>query len=518
MSQTPRRPLVNSSGMPKRAGQDIFVKRQAAQFPDIGMTLRSYQQNGGRRSRGLRGTTVRQSRWQRIKERLTLKRVVITFLILVMLVVGWVGGKFLYNAQKLFGGNIFGVFSSTKLKGEDDGRVNILLAGNSADDVGHNGGQLTDSIMVISIDTKNNKAFMLSIPRDLWVRVPGDGRQKINGAYVVGENTNYKRDGYPEGGMGALEQVVSQNLGMPIQYYALVNYNAMKQAVDAVGGVDITVKSDDPRGLYDPNIDWTTKGPLVKLTNGPHHLNGQQALNLARARGDSYRSYGFAGSDFTRTENQRQLLLALKTKAVSAGTLANPAKLTNLSDAIGNNVQTDFKLSEVRRLYDIMKNVSNNNIQSLSLNDANGKSLLEGYTTAGGQSALVPAAGVDDFSDIQAFLRQKTSSNQMVQEAAKIAVLNGTETTGLAGKVKQQLKSKQLNVTKVGDAGNTGQLTTTIIDVSTGKKPATRAALVKIFGSNVTTQNPYGNTYDADFIIVVGKDRATTSTSTSASQ
>ncbi len=79
-----------------------------------------------------------------------------------------------------------------------------------------------------------------------------------------------------------------------------------------MGGIDLTIKSTDRRGLYDPNIDWTTKGPLVKLTNGPHHLSGRQALNLARARGDAYNSYGFAGSDFDRTENQRKMLVALK--------------------------------------------------------------------------------------------------------------------------------------------------------------------------------------------------------------
>lgn len=515
MAQKPRYTASRPNAAAKRPGQDIIASRQASQFPDVGMTLRSYKYdstNKGRRSRGA-ATPSPQSRWQRLKDKITLKRAVITFVILVLLLVGWVGGKFLYNAHKLFGGNIFGVLSSTELKGEDQGRVNILLAGNSADDVGHSGGQLTDSIMLVSVDTKNNKAFMLSIPRDLWVRIPGDGRGKINSVYPFAENDGYKAEGYPEGGMGALEEVVSEALDIPIHYYALVNYNGMKQAVDAVGGIDINIQSDDPRGLYDPNIDWTNRKPLVKLSNGTHHLNGQQALNLARARGDAYNSYGFAGSDFTRGEHQRQLLVALKNKAVSAGVIANPAKLTSLADAIGNNVKTDFQMNEVRRLYDIMKKINSNNIQSLSLNDVNGESLLESYTTSSGQSALVPAAGVDDYSDIQAFIRQKTSSNQMVQEAAKIAVLNGTEVNGLASKVRTELKNKKMNVSDIGDAGSTAQMTTTIIDASGGKKPATRSALVKMFGSNVTTQNPYVGMYEADFIIVVGQDRASSSSS-----
>lgn len=510
MSQTPRRSPYSSSPRPKRPVQDVAaVKKQAAQFPTVGMTLKSYQYDPrDQRKRRSAQTIVKQSRFQRFKQGVTLKRTVMAFAVLVLLVGGFVGFKFAWNAHKLFGGNLLGVLSSSKLKGEDQGRVNILLAGNSSDDAGHNGGRLTDSIMVISLDTKHNKAFMLSIPRDLWVYVLGDSHQKINGAYVSGEDNDFNEDGYPKGGMGQLEQVVSSALDIPIHYYALVDYTAMKQAVDAVGGVDITIKSEDPRGLYDPNIDWTTHGPLVKLSNGPHHLNGQQALDLARARGDAYNSYGFAGSDFTRTENQRKLLVALKSKAVSAGVLTNPAKLSNLSDAVGNNVKTDFKLSEVHRLYDLIKNINGGAIQSLSLNDADGQNLVTSYTSPQGQSALAPAAGVDDFSDIQAFVRRKTSSNPVVQEAAKIVVLNGTETNGLAGKVKTQLKNKQMIVTNVGDAGSISQATTAIINLSGTKKPATAKALIGIFGNHVTTQNPYGAQYDADFIVVLGQDQA----------
>ena len=314
--------------------------------------------------------------------------------------------------------------------------------------------------------------------------------------------------------MGQLEQVVSQALGININYYALVNYTAFKDSVDAVGGVDINVKSQDPRGLFDPNTDWTTRGPLVKLTNGPHHLNGRQALDLARARGDAYNSYGFAGSDFDRTEHQRQLLVALKSKAASAGVLANPAKLSSLSDAVGNNVKTDFQTNEVRRLYDISKLITGDNIQSLSLNDSNGKSLLASYSTPNGQSALIPAAGIDDFSDISAFVKKHTSSDPVVQEAANVVVLNGTTTNGLASKIQRKLKSNNIASAKVGDAGNTAQATTTIINLSGTTKPATLAALVKLFGNHLTTQNPYGTLYQADFIIIVGADQAAATSNT----
>jgi LCP family protein required for cell wall assembly len=487
---------------------DIIVAKQAKKFPGVGMTLPHTQYKyGGAQSRragkpqsASAAVAGRQAFWRKI----TLKRAVITLFILVMLVGGFVAGKFIWNAHKLFGGSILGVLHSTKLKGENEGRVNILLAGNSADDPGHGGANLTDSIMILSLDTRNNKAFMLSVPRDLWVKVPGDGHNKINQVYVQGEEEKFNETGYAPGGMGLLEKVISQDFDMPIHYYALIDYNALKQSVDAVGGVDFTVKSSDPRGLYDPNIDWTTHGPLVKLTNGVHHLSGQQALDLARARGDAYNSYGFAASDFDRTEHQRQLLVALKNKATSPGVIANPAKLGSLSDAVGNNVKTDFKSDEVRRLYDLSKKVSNNNIKSLSLNNADGKNLLESYN-ANGQSALIPAKDLDDFTDIQAFVRRQTSSDPIVQESAKVVVLNGTEVNGLAIQWKNKLTARNFVIEDVGDSTPKGQTAATIVDLSEGKKPATKAALIKQFGNGLTTQSKYARAYpDADFIVVLG--------------
>lgn len=509
MPQKPIRPTkIPVNGLSRPRQDAVTVKQQADQFPGLGMTLRNYKYDSRDHHKGVNAkpTVVKKSRFGRITSKITLKRTVVTLALIILVIGGWVGGKFAYNTHKVFGGNILSVLKTTKLKGEENGRVNILLAGNSADDIGHNGGQLTDSIMVISVDTKNHKAFLLSIPRDLYVDIGESGHGKINEAYVDGEATKFNESDFPRGGMGQLEQVVEDTLGMKMNYYALVNYNALKQAVDAVGGVDFTVKSKDPRGLYDPNIDYSTNKPLVKLTNGVHHLNGQQALNLSRARGDSGRSYGFPASDFDRTEHQRQLLVAIKGKVASSGVIANPTKLTALSDVLGNNVKTDFGISQVRRLYDLTKDISGGNIQSLSLNSANGKNLLASYSTPSGQSALAPAAGLDDYSDIQSFILKQTSSNPIVQEGASLVVLNGTSTDGLATKQKTKLKQKNLIVDKVGDA-KTDLAVTSIIDQSEGKKPATSKLLVQIYGNHLTTTNPYAGIYNTDFIIVIGADQ-----------
>lgn len=448
---------------------------------------------------------------------LTVKRVVLSILAILIIGGGWMAGKLIINTARIFHGSVFNILTTTKLKGEDTGRVNILLAGNSADDPGHDGANLTDSIMVVSIDTKNNTAFMLSIPRDLWVHIPGYGHAKINETYVDGQTGHFSAQGYPNGGMGLLEEVIHQNFNLDISYYALIDYNAVRDAVNAVGGIDVTIKSSDPRGLYDPSIDWTTHGPLVKLSNGTHHLSGEQALDLARARGDAYGSYGYAQSDFERTQNQRLMLLSLKTKVLSAGVLANPVALGNLFDSLGKNVKTDMTLSEARRMYDLGKKINNENVTSASLNDVNGKNLLANYTSPTGQSALIPANGLDNFSQIQAYITRLVSNNAMTRENATVVVLNGTTTAGLAASAQTTLTSKGVNVGAVGDA-HTPVSATTIIDASAGKMPATLQTLKQLYGANVTTTNPYAGSYTADFIVVLGPDQVAKMRSSTATQ
>lgn len=340
-------------------------------------------------------------RWKK-----ALKGFAIVLIALILGSAGYLGYKFWRD----FGwGDIESLFDSTKLKGENVGRVNILLAGYSADDPGHEGADLTDSVMLVSIDTKNNKAYMLSIPRDLYVNIPGNGYGKINQAYEEGEADNFSAPGYPSGGMGLLEETVSQKFNVPIDYYALIDYTAFRDAVNAVGGIRIDIQSPDPRGLYDPNTN-------VNLPNGWVTLNGQQALNLARARGDGYGSYGFPQADFDRTLHQRQMLLAIEAKATTAGVLANPIKVGELFDAIGKNVKTDFNTADARRLDEIMKKIPQSHIASAALNAANydgqkNVDLLQSYETYNGEDALIPASGIDDYAQIDAYVAALNAKN-----------------------------------------------------------------------------------------------------------
>ncbi|HUB94179.1 MAG TPA: LCP family protein [Verrucomicrobiae bacterium] len=472
-------------------------------------------------SKGKSVKSKRQHTWRHPRA-WSVKRKLITSMLSVLLVGfllgGWYGARLLGNVNKVFHSSVIGdvsaLWSNVTLKGEDQGRVNFLLAGDSADDPGHGGADLTDSIMVVSIDTKNHTGFMLSIPRDLWVNVPGWGHEKINAANDV---TDFSQPGYPTGGMGQLEQIVQTDLGIPIDYYGLIDYTAFKDSVNAVNGITIDIQSPDPRGLYDAYTN-------LKLPNGEVTLNGDEALNLARARCDEGvgdECYGFPQSDFDRTQHQRQMLVALEQKAETVGVLANPISVTKLFDAFGNNIQTDLNLQDVLRLVQLTKGVNVSNLASLTYQYGGSNSLLTDYHAPDGEDALVPSAGVDDYSQLQAYYQQLTSDNPVVREAPSVVVLNASDVVGLAHKESVSLQGQGFTVAGVADANNQHP-STMIIDNSNGQKPGSLKLLQQLFpGTTVTsttgsTEAEEAQGYTADFVVILGQNWDSSSGSTAS--
>jgi LCP family protein required for cell wall assembly len=445
------------------------------------------------------------------------RKVLTTFLVAFLVLVGlgsWYGGQIINNLDKVFHGNplsdVQALFSSTKLNGESQGRVNILIAGDSADDPGHNGANLTDSIMVLSINTNNHTAFMMSIPRDLWVYVPGLGSyQKINAANDV---TNFNQSGYPRGGMGQLQQIVQTDLGIPIDYYALINYAAFQDAVNAAGGITIDIQSPDPRGIYDSYTN-------LKLPNGEVTLNGQEALDLARARGDVPAgdiTYGIPNSDYTRTMYQREMLVALAAKAKTLGVITNPIKISSLFSALGNNVQTNLNLQDVLRLVQLTKGITPTSLgsyeYSASLTGAVSPLLVGYIDPASGQDALIPSAGIGNYGQLQQDYLQLTSNNPVVKEGASIVILNGSDVTGLAGKERSVLQTKGIDEVTIADAGNT-YTGTLIVNRSNSKDPATKQLLNQLFPGTVVTSatgsteaDEAANYPNANFVVILGKN------------
>jgi LCP family protein required for cell wall assembly len=330
------------------------------------------------------------------KRRFSFKRlaasVLIGSLLFLLFIAAWDARNFSHASSKMFGsGNLAQLLTPTSLNGSEQGRVNVLVVGYSVDDPGHQGASLTDSIMLLSMSTSSHTGYMLSIPRDLYVKIPDNGYGKINEAYS-------------DGGMELLEKIVENNFNTHVDYYALVNYAAVRDTVKALGGITVNIKSPDQRGLYDPNISPVDGGPLM-LSNGPQNIDGQTALNLTRARGDAYGSYGFPLADFNRTEHQRQVFAAIK-QQLNWKLVLDPRKNGQVFDAFAGNVKTDIELSEVRPLFQLFRSIPDDQLQSIALNKFKNVNLLRNYTTPYGQSALIPAAGVNDYSDIQNALEQ----------------------------------------------------------------------------------------------------------------
>jgi polyisoprenyl-teichoic acid--peptidoglycan teichoic acid transferase len=387
---------------------DVYRPRKSRSMDDVRRKSNTSYRPGHPHTEPTKSTQLEADKPRKSwKKRLAIFFFMLFLLIIIpLLVIGiWDLRNFSRASQKLFGtSNALGLLATRPLE-TTDGRTNILLTGYSVDDPGHGGAELTDSILILSVDQTNKSGYMLSVPRDLFVEIPGYGSAKINEAYQAGQQMNFQELGFPSGGMGLLEKVVEDHIGLDIHYYALLNYTAVRETVDALGGITIEVKSDDPRGLHDPSIDLETGEPLVNLPNGPVTLTGRQALNLTRARGAGAGSYGYALSDFTRTQNQQAVFRGIQNK-LSWKLVLDPRTNQKVFDAAANNVKTDVEISEVLPLYRMFTSVPSDEIKTYTLRDINGQNLLTGFTTRLGQSALIPATGVGDFSEIQAAVEQ----------------------------------------------------------------------------------------------------------------
>lgn len=433
-----------------------------------------------------------------------IKRVILVLLLVIVLAGAYVGIKAFLASTKVFKGNLFDLLGSgQQLKADQYGRSNILVFGTSEDDPDHDGANLTDSIMVVSLDQKNKNAAMMSVPRDLWV----DFGTACNSGYAGKINEVYychSEDGANEkAGAEALAKIVGENFGLDIQYYAHVNYTVVRQAVDAVGGVDVTIESSDPRGILDRNFDWICNYSCykVKYENGPAHLDGEHALYLARARNDAG-GYGLPQGNFDREKNQQKILAALKAKATSAGTLSNPVAVTGLIDSLGNNVRTNFTGAEVKTLINLGKDIPSDKIKSISLVDPENQMMTTGNTN--GISIVRPVAGISDFSEIQSYIRQKL--NALSGESAVVDILNGSDASGVATAKAEELKEAGLSVGKVGDTPtDTNYAPIQWYDLSKGKAPKASTKLKQLLGVEAAGSTlPSGVQSSAEFVIIIG--------------
>jgi len=267
-----------------------------------------------------------------------------------------------------------------------DDYTNIILLG--SDKRPSSGAWRTDSMIVVSIDQANGVVRLLSIPRDLWVYIPGHGYNRINTADLWGELA--KKGGGPE----RVKQTIYQNLGIPIDYYIRVDFQGFMNIINTVGGVDIDVECPLPD---------------IKLLPGMHHMNGAEALRYARSRKST--------NDFDRGRRQRKVVMALWDQAL---TLDVVPRLPQLWLTMADSFKTDLPLEEVINLAYLGTTIERQRIRSKAI-DA---SMTQAWTTPAGAAVLLPREEKIRAA-LQSFYAPLGASELDTSNRVRIQVMNG---------------------------------------------------------------------------------------------
>ena len=390
-------------------------------------------------------------------------------------------------------------------------RVNILFMGLDYRDVtdaanfAHQGPARTDTMILLTIDPLTKTAGAISIPRDLWVNIPGGfGYSKINTAYYYGEL--YK---LPGGGASLAMKTVSEFLGVPIQYYAWVEFSAFIKAIDRIGGVNVCVPQELTVGLYDQD-------GVVKLEPGCQNLSGIVALGYARNR---YTQYG----DVDRSNRQMQVIMGLRDKIASPD---NWAKLVGeapgLYQDLSSGIHTNLSLTDAIKLAALAREIPKDNIDlkvidytmMIDTKAPDGTDILRPFTDK------VRALRDEIFGNELKPLASGDPTQLMKDEAASVAVVNASGVSGVAAKTSDYLKAQGVNVTAYGNVNDYpdvvslenrygAPLSRSYIVVHSGKPYIVNyvQALMR-FNSSAQVVVNFDPTAQEDVVIAVGEDWA----------
>ena len=370
-------------------------------------------------------------------------------------------------------------------------RVTILVLGIDRRAGEDEKGYLTDTMMVVTIDPQTRTAALLSIPRDLWVQIPGYDLDSINTANRTGDYYDY-----PGGGPALAVKTVEYNLGINIDYYIRLDFTAFETFIDTIGGIDIVNKTD----INDPQYPDGSYGyePFT-LSAGPHHLNGHDALRYARTRHGS--------TDIDRAERQQEVVMAVRDRILNLNMLPTLiAKAPALYATLNKSIWTNLTLNQAVSLALLGENIPRQNITN---NVIDYHYVLE-YVTPDGRDVLVPLR-----DKIRALRDQLFSSSVAAEpvaaddislvkaEGAKVLVLNGSGKDNLACDTKTWLSQQGLDITDCQTADRSDYSNTVIVDY-TGK-PYTVSWLKRTFGaSTILSGNDPKSPVDVK--VIVGSD------------
>lgn len=372
-------------------------------------------------------------------------------------------------------------------------RVTILLLGidQRCDEIGPNH---TDSMMLVTLNPMSLSAGILSLPRDMWVEIPGFDVDRINQAYYYGEAYEY-----PGGGAALAVETVESFLGVQVDYYAAVNFDAFIDVVNQIGGIDITA----PEAIEDLAYPDRCYGydPFT-IEAGEHHLDGEMALKYARTRAT-------LGGDVDRAGRQQAVVMAVREKVLSLNMVPQLIKQAPaLWQTLQTNVRTNMTLEQGVQLALLAQDIPRGSIETAVID----YDYVEPSITPDGRQVLVPNRDYIRQLRNQLFTDPIPPTPQiqnlpalMTAENARVAVHNGTPEFGLAGLTQEFLAANGVNVTEIDNADSAAYRTTQIIDY--GNHLNTRRYLIQLMGIpplNVSSgEKPEG---DYDMLIILGRD------------
>jgi len=256
-------------------------------------------------------------------------------------------------------------------------RINILILGVRGDTGENMGDYLTDTIMVLSIKTNEENAALFSIPRDLYVRIPGYNKmEKINFAYAYGMQT--QGDGL------RIATLTAQRIsGMNIDHAVAIDFSTFKGLIDAVGGVDVYVPAD-----FTESSQW---GYEFFIPKGLNHMGSETALYYVRSR--------YSTNDFDRARRQQDIIAALGKKIISIGILANPIALNKTLNMVAAGVRTDIDFISMLGLARYATIITQGNFKRFVFDDSQNGLLVSGH--ADNAYVLFPRAGMEDYREIK---------------------------------------------------------------------------------------------------------------------
>jgi LCP family protein required for cell wall assembly len=378
-------------------------------------------------------------------------------------------------------------------------RVTILLLGVDKRE-GEHGPWRTDTVILGTIDPESKMAGMLSIPRDLWVPIPGYGENRINSANFIGD-----RDKYPGGGPALAKKAVEYNFGVPVHYYVLVDFEGFEKIIDTIGGIDVNVERTLHDEKYpDPSPDNPNRVKTVHFEAGLQHMDGKAALEYARSRKST--------SDFDRSHRQLQIIMAVREQALRLNLIP---RVPDLMVTLADTVQTDLQPGNIITLARLAGEIEQDNIKSVVI-DPN---MTVEHVTANGAWVLLPIREKIRPRVEELFASPTPSApptpepqmvtveeiNRLAQEGAKIVVQNGTPTANLAAQTAAFLKEKGYHVVEFSDADRFDYSQSIIIDY-TGKEYTIQnlAVLFNVSPENIRRSPNLKS--EVDIRLIVGQD------------